>query len=130
MLLEKNTIKFLKIKTGLKYFSSIFQRVYMIEIHQVDIEKKTAQVTLSSYDKTQSNKKILNTYQLLIDRKNLSIESLLENNLKFKPFMSELALLKDKSLIAETSCAYRRKSIFKITNTLRENVEVVNMMQA
>jgi hypothetical protein len=129
-MLLKETRKILKIKTGIKYFSSIFERVYVLEIHKADVKNSIANITLSSYDKSQTHKKILNTHQVLIDNKNISIEFLINSNFKFRPFISKLVLENDKSLSEQTSCSYKRKSIFKIFNTLKEHIDSIQMMEA
>jgi hypothetical protein len=104
--------KCLKIKTCAKYFTSIFERVYVMEISHVDSLKSL--ISLRAYNKTRAGGKIGNSCIEIIKNMQVDVCKIEDSRL----FIAELALKEDLLLKKKSLDQHERTSIYAIRKAL------------
>lgn len=107
--------KCLKIKTCAKYFTSIFERVYVMEIDSMN-----SVINLRAYNKTRTGGKMANSCIDIIKNMKVDICKIEDSKL----FIAELALKKDSLFQKESLDQHERTSICAIKKALINHTEI------
>ena len=112
--IKKQDKKFLKIKTGVKMYSAIFIKVYVIQFMEIDLATDKAVIDLKTYNRTRTNHVIHKSKANLLDKYTISLK-----DFNFKKLISKLALKYDASLnFDKATCIHEKKSIKTVQDKL------------